>query len=241
MEKGLTTTKKKSPVAYVSDEQLETWQRNEELLAVINTHPRKEWIKKHPFNKKVDYLPVGKIEMLLDQIFGVWDFTVVDYKLIGNAVTVHIKLKVKNPKTGEWIERDGLGAVPLELEATEYNQDGTVKKQGAKHACDFEKLNRMAIMKNLPAAKSFALKDAADTLGNLFGRSLNRDKEDFKSIASEAKDDVFTIEMENKINSFTASEDLTEYIMEMDFMHENEEFMKAFRNKKTELENKAKK
>src|SRR3990167_7431320 len=186
MEKGLTTTKKKSPVAYVSDEQLETWQRNEELLAVINTHPRKEWIKKHPFNKKVDYLPVGKIEMLLDQIFGVWDFTVVDYKLIGNAVTVHIKLKVKNPKTGEWIERDGLGAVPLELEATEY-------------------------------------------------------KEDFKSIASEAKDDVFTIEMENKINSFTASEDLTEYIMEMDFMHENEEFMKAFRNKKTELENKAKK
>lgn len=230
----------KSTIAYVSDAQLENWKDNEELLTVINTHPRKEWIKKHPFNKKVDYLPVGKIEMLLDQIFGIWDFTVVDYKLIGNAVTVHIKLKVKNPKTGDWIERDGLGAVPLELEATEYDKAGNVTKQGAKHACDFEKLNRMAIMKNLPAAKSFALKDAADTLGNLFGRSLNRDKEDFKPIAGEAKQNVYTIEMENKIDSFENPEDLTEYVMEMEHMHENEEFMKAFRNKKTELENRKK-
>jgi len=215
-------------LSVISDTELKA--NNEKLLQFLNLHPKNEWIKKHPFAKNVDYLPVGKIEMLLDQIYGEWDYLIIHYGILGNSVTCHIRLTVVSPVTNHTITRDGIGAVPIELKATVYdkNDKNIIIEQGARHATDFEYLNRTAIMKNLPAAKSFALKDAADTLGNLFGRSLNRDKEDFVPIySSEEEKDHLDKEVNEKISEFTNVSDLEKWFNGLADIAKNNEGLKA--------------
>lgn len=234
-------------VKQITDNDLLELQKNAVVIKFLNNHPKKEWIKEHPFAKGVDYLPVGKVEMLLDSIFGRWNFEVVDYKMVGNSITVHIRLTVINPVTGESIVRDGLGAVPLELEATKYDKDKkdqygnpVIVKQGSRHAMDFEYLSRTAVMKNLPAAKSFALKDAADTLGNLFGRSLNRsEKDNFVDMYNQKKEnfDVFSDEVKEKINSFKDADDLLDWAASQTKLHSSKEFENYVNSKRMELQN----
>jgi hypothetical protein len=56
---------------------------------------------------------------------------------------------------------DGVGAAELQT------------KTGAS-ASDLAAINTGAVMMALPMAKSYAIKDAAENLGKLFGRDLNR-------------------------------------------------------------------
>lgn len=240
-------------IKYIESDELEKLQKNAEILKFLNKHPRKEWIKQHPFAKNVDYLPVGKVEMLLDIVFGHWNYEVVDYKLVANSLCVHIRLTVVNPMTNITIIRDGLGAVPLELQADEYEKDSSgkfvldengkkvVKVPGARNSIDFERLSRMAVMKNLPAAKSFALKDAADTLGNLFGRSLNRkEKEEFVNMYDSPKFDKFDELVRQKIDSFTDGDDLLEWAGSQSQLHMDKDFEDYVNKKRIELQNGAK-
>lgn len=236
-------------IKLIEDSDLEEMKKQSEVNKFLNKHPKAEWIKKHPYAKDVDYLPVGKVEMLLDIIFGHWNFEVIDYKILANSVSVHIRLTVINPLTKITIVRDGLGAVPLELEATTYEKDGggnikkdqstgepIIKKQGAKNAIDFEYLNRMAVMKNLPAAKSFALKDAADTLGNLFGRNLNRkEKEEFIDMYNGQKYTSFNQSVKDKIDSFTDKDDLLEWANKQSALHSDPDFEKYIQQKITTI------
>lgn len=228
-----------SMLAVIEENDLQKLQKTAKVNEFLNKHPRKEWIREHPFVKGVEYLPVGKVEMLLDIIFGEWDYEIIDSKILANSVVCHIRLTVKNPVTGSKIIRDGIGAVPLELEATKYsktqkNEKGefVIEKQGARHSLDFEYLNRTAVMKNLPAAKSFALKDAADTLGNLFGRSLNRDREEFTNFYSvNGKYNKFDKEVKEKIDSFTDVPDLLEWANSQSELHSDPDFEKYVQQK----------
>ena len=43
-----------------------------ELKSVLNQTPNKAWIKKHPIAKDVVYLPIDKVETMLDMIFQQW-------------------------------------------------------------------------------------------------------------------------------------------------------------------------
>jgi len=86
--------------------------------------------------------------------------TVIEYRQIANSITCHIRLKVET-YDGEVIVQDGVGACPLQFKA------------GSK-ITDFENLQPNAVMMALPAAKSYAIKDAADHLGRIFGRDLNK-------------------------------------------------------------------
>jgi hypothetical protein len=57
--------------------------------------------------------------------------------------------------------QDGLGAAPIHT------------KSGAK-AMDWNEVNADSVMKAAPAAESYAVKDAAEKIGRIFGKDLNR-------------------------------------------------------------------
>lgn len=143
--------------------------KQDALNYLLNQPVPKQWIKKHPFvNVKVngtstalEYVSVEQVKMLLTQIFQVWESEIVDYKALFNAVSVQVRLRVKNPLTGEWITHDGVGAVDVQT------------KSGAS-AADLSQINASAVMKALPAAASYALKNAAEKLGSIFGGNLQK-------------------------------------------------------------------
>lgn len=135
--------------------------KNDKLNLLLNQEPVKNWIKEHPMAKGVFYVPIDKVELMLTRIFQEWRVEVRLFQPLFNSVSVHIRLHYLNPITSEWSYQDGLGAVPVQTD------------KGAS-AADLGKIKNDAIMKALPAAESYAVKDAAEKLGKLFGKDLNR-------------------------------------------------------------------
>ena len=156
--------------------------KHDQFKLILNAPIPANWTKQHPFAKSVKYLPIDKVEFLLDRIFLVWRIEVLDHKQLFNSVSCHVRLHYKNPISGEMEFHDGLGAVEIQTE------------KGASCA-DLSKINNNAVMKALPAAKSYAIKDAAEHLGDLFGRNLNRPESiAFKGSRTKIKYDLPTLE-----------------------------------------------
>jgi len=153
--------------------------KNDQLKVLLNAPIPKAWIKIHPFAKNVKYIPVDKIELMLDKVFQFWNLEVKNYQQMFNAVAVHVRLHYKNPITGEMQFQDGLGAVQIQT-----------KKDCS--PADLASINNNAVMMALPAAESYALKDAAEKLGDLFGRNLNR--KDTIAFKASRTDESFTLE-----------------------------------------------
>lgn len=135
--------------------------QTDQLNLLLNQPPPSKWIKEHPFAKNVNYIPIDKVEFLLTKIFQEWRVEVMREGQLFNSVYVAIRLHFKNPLNGEWGYHDGLGAVGVQTD------------KGAS-ASDLSAIKQDAIMKALPAAESYAVKDAAEKLGVLFGKNLNR-------------------------------------------------------------------
>lgn len=135
--------------------------KQDKLNLLLNQPVPAKWVKDHPFASGVKYLPIDKVEYLLTKIFKKWSVEVINYGQVFNSVAVHIRLKIENPLDGTFIIQDGLGAVGVQVD------------KGASPA-DLSKIKQDAIMKALPAAESYAIKDAAEKLGRLFGKDLNR-------------------------------------------------------------------
>jgi hypothetical protein len=131
-----------------------------DLNILLNQQPPSNWLKQHPITKQL-YLPIERVEYLLTRLFFQWRAEIKDSKLIGNSVQVTIRLHYHNPVTNEWDWQDGIGACPLQTE----------KNAGA---IEFDKLKSSAVMMASPAAKAYAIKDAAECIGCIFGKNLNR-------------------------------------------------------------------
>ena len=135
--------------------------KQDALNILLNQPVPEKWIKLHPMVADLKYLPIDKVEFLLTRIFQEWKAEVVSYSALFQSVSVHVRLHYKNPVTGLWSFQDGLGAVPVQTDT------------GAS-AADLGKIKSNAITLALPAAESYAIKDAAEKLGVLFGKNLNR-------------------------------------------------------------------
>jgi hypothetical protein len=135
--------------------------KNDQLNLLLNQEPPKAWVKEHPMAKGVTYLPIDKVEHLLTKIFQEWKVEVISYSQLFNSVTCHVRLHYKRLTDGQWSYHDGVGAV------------GIQKDKGS-NELNLSTIKQDAVMKALPAAKSYAIKDAADHLGKLFGRDLGR-------------------------------------------------------------------
>ena len=131
------------------------------LNVLLNQPPKEDWVKQHPMFKKVKYLPIERIEYLLTRIFLKWRVEIKEINLLANSVVAIIRLHYVSVLTNEWEYQDGVGAAPLQTDS------------GA-GATEFDKIKNDAVMKAAPAAESYAIKDAAEKIGKLFGKDLNR-------------------------------------------------------------------
>jgi hypothetical protein len=135
--------------------------KQNKLNIILNSEPKQEWIKDHPYVKNLKYIPIERIEYLLTSIFTKWSVEVKEVKLIANSIVVTVRLYVQDPITGEKDWQDGIGAMPIQV-------------QKGSGATEFDKMNSSAIQIGSPAAESFAIKDAAEKFGRIFGKDLNR-------------------------------------------------------------------
>jgi hypothetical protein len=133
---------------------------DDKLKTLLNAPVNMAWTKKHPITS-VPYLPVDKIDYMLDKIYGRWEVSIKSIFQIENSVVAIITLKVWNPHRNEWDYQDGGGAMPIQVES-----------QCPAH--DMTKIKSNAIQLAVPAAISYAKKDAADNLGVVFGRNISR-------------------------------------------------------------------
>jgi hypothetical protein len=130
---------------------------NEELMEKIewlngnlNQEPDPTWIK-ILLGTNVKYLPIERIEWLLTEIFGKFHYEVKSVAVSDGSVYCVVRVHYFNPVLDVWEWADGVGASPLIAAEKE-----------------------MALALALPAAKTFAVKDAVEPLGKIFGKDLNR-------------------------------------------------------------------
>jgi len=127
---------------------------------LVNQEPKEDWILIHPITKD-KYIPIERIEWLLTNIFLNWKVEIKTVQLMANSVVVTVRLHYYNHASKEWTYQDGVGAAPLQ----------TDKGAGA---IEFDKIKSSAVQIGAPAAESYAVKDAAEKIGKLFGKDLNR-------------------------------------------------------------------
>lgn len=153
---------KNNLVRIVGDEvQLEKLVQRDQFLQVVNTIPPASWVKDHPIAKGVKYMPIERIELLLTRIFQEWHVEIKREGQLANSIYVTVRLHYKDPIDGEYRWQDGTGAAPLKTDKGET-------------AANLAAIKNDAVMTGLPAAESFAVKDAAEKIGRLFGKDLNR-------------------------------------------------------------------
>jgi hypothetical protein len=135
---------------------------------------------------KGNYLPIDKVEFLLTYIFQNWRVEVLRETVMFNAIAVAVRLHVQNPLTKEWTFQDGVGAM-------------NVQTDSGKTAADLGAIKSAAVQMSLPSAKSYAIKDAAEHFGAIFGRDLNR-KDIIQFSGAHTKEEVVLQEYNPQIN-----------------------------------------
>ena len=137
---------------------------------LLMAEPNPKWIKHHPFIKVKDdagnsinlpYVPADKVEFILDMLYPRKKISITAQGVAFNAVWVSVRVEVFDPIYNEWIHFDGTGAVEIQ----------TAKGMPAS---DLSAIVSGAVQKAIPAAKTYAIKDACDHLGNIFGRNIAR-------------------------------------------------------------------
>jgi hypothetical protein len=161
-----------SKVPKIADlyENTELSSKHNDLAILLNQEPKTSWLKQHPIATRDDgkgnkvpvlYMPIAVTEWLLTQIFVRWRPEVLDTKIMANSISVTVRVHYLDPITGTWDWTDGVGAAPIRT------------NRGASPT-DFTQIQDSSIQTALPAAKSYAIKDAVECLGKIFGKDLNR-------------------------------------------------------------------
>jgi hypothetical protein len=130
--------------------------KKEQLAVLLNAEPPSSWVKTHPYVKNWRYLPIDKIEFLLRKFFKTYKVEVLKYGEIFNAVHCSVRVHYLDPVMNEMTFQDGVASADLQL------------RKGTKE------LSKGATQMALPIAKTLAIKDACELIGNVFGGNLNR-------------------------------------------------------------------
>jgi hypothetical protein len=135
--------------------------KTDQFNLLMNQQPEPKWVLENKYAGNSKYIPIGILETLLQRIFKEFKVEVMREGTMFNSVYVTIRLHYLHPITNEWSYHDGVGSAQIQT------------KSGASPA-DLSSINNNAVMMALPMAKSYAIKDACDHFGKLFGRDLNR-------------------------------------------------------------------
>lgn len=151
-----------SLVSYVNIKKLKLAKEKadrDQFLKVLNQNPPAKWVKKHPI-AGIEYIPIEIIENTLTMLFQDWHVEVKEAIALFNSVAVTVRVHYRDPLTGEMRYQDGVGASPMQID------------KGQAFSASSMKANAVQI--GLPAAKSYAIKDAVEHIGKLFGRDIGR-------------------------------------------------------------------
>lgn len=163
-EGQLTTTNNEAPVTIqMLYKQPELQLQQDKLITFLNQNPPADWVKVHPYIKNHKYLPIEKVEFLLKRFFKRYNIEVKEYKQLLNSITCSVRVHYQDPISGEMVWHDGVGACEMQ----------TAKDTGPLKL-DASNINLGAVPMALGIAKSVAVKDACDHIGNIFGANLNR-------------------------------------------------------------------
>lgn len=150
----------------VNDEAIKEFrEKMQNFVHRLNQEPNPDEMEKTP-DQKANSIPISFIEMTLDEyFFGLWDTENFKWAVIANEVVGSIDLTVLNPVTGSKIKRAGAAAIQIMVD------------KGA-NAMDITKKKSNALDMGFPKLKAECVKNAAQSLGKLFGRDINRKKAD---------------------------------------------------------------
>ena len=154
-------SEQKLPTIQEISQETELTKKENSLTVLLNQPPPEKWLTSHPIIVGHRYLPIGRVEYLLNRIFTKWWVEILDSKIVANSVVVTVRLFVVSPIDGEIMHNDGIGATPIQT------------KQGA-GAMDWNQAQTSGVQMAAPSAKSYAFKDAAESFGKLFGKDVSR-------------------------------------------------------------------
>jgi len=157
-----TSVVKKHELPKLSDlvEDTEMKIKDNALTVILNQPPPGKWLCKHP-TVDLNYIPIQRVEWLLTSIYGKWFVEIKQVQLLANSVVVTVKLTVTNPVTLEIETQEGVGACPIQTDK-------------GKSATDWNFVKSSGVQIAAPAAETYAIKDAAEKFGKIFGKDLGR-------------------------------------------------------------------
>lgn len=147
----------------------------QDFHAKLNKEPEVSELEQTP-DKRAKTLPISFVEMTLDELFlGQWGTLNFTSKVISNEVCGELTLWVVHPITAQRIERVGAAAIIITVDKAPEELHGKDRNAWA-----IDVLNKKPNTLDLgyPKLKSECLKNAAQSLGKVFGRDLNRKKAD---------------------------------------------------------------
>lgn len=149
--------------------------RLQNFTANINKAPKHESLGDTP-DKKAKTVIISHIEMTLDEyFFGLWQTKNFTTKQIGNEIVGEIELHVFHPVANTWITRIGAASIVIMVDKA---PEGVVGAERNTWALNMENKKSNALDMGYPKLKAECLKNAANSLGALFGRDLNRKEKD---------------------------------------------------------------
>jgi len=151
---------------------LEALQKFQQML---NAEPDAAGVESTP-DKKAQTLVISHVETTLDELFfGHWRTENFKWSTIANEVQASLELVVIHPISGYELRRVGAASVIIMVDKVPDNVFGSDRNRWALNP-DNKKANAMDLA--FGKLKSECLKNAALSLGKVFGRDLNRKNKD---------------------------------------------------------------
>ena len=150
-------------------EQLQKFQQ------MLNAEPDPLGVESTP-DKKAQTLVISHVETTLDELFfGHWRTENFKWSVLANEVQASLELVVIHPISGYELKRTGAASVIIMVDKVPDNVFGSDRNRWALNP-DNKKANAMDLA--FGKLKSECLKNAALSLGKVFGRDLNRKNKD---------------------------------------------------------------
>jgi hypothetical protein len=166
----------------------------QEFQRRLNQEPDPKELDSTP-DGKAKTLPISFIEMTLDELYmGMWDTQNFQWSAITNEVQGSIELVVVHPITGREIRRTGAASIVITVDSLSDDEKKGMSKQNRNlYALNPENKKPNALDMGFPKLKAECTKNAAQSLGKIFGRDVNRKKFDhFKESYRTLAEDGFT-------------------------------------------------
>lgn len=147
----------------------------QDFITKLNREPEQSELDRTP-DGKAKTLPISFVEMTLDELFlGHWGTENFTSKVVANEVVGEIELWVIHPITGVRISRSGAAGIIIQVDKAPDDIQGKERNQWA---LDVSNKKSNALDLGYPKLKAECVKNAAQSLGKVFGRDLNRKKSD---------------------------------------------------------------